>query len=136
MEAEPMDVWLVSDESKAETDLIAVFDHAPSPEELDSLGPLRQHFSETLDARGRPYTTREVRRWEARGREWHPPQGHCCACSCEDAEPWLGPHPKQHCAQHAQMPGVLALVNDLLNRQQLTQVGNLLWIDQENAFFV
>jgi hypothetical protein len=63
-----MDVWVVHDDSMAGTDLLAIFDHEPSQEELDALGPLRQDFTATHNAVGRPYTTRTVERHEVRGR--------------------------------------------------------------------
>jgi hypothetical protein len=61
-----MQVWLVFDNSKAETQVVAVFAHAPSAEELASLGPLRQDFANVLDAHGQPHTTRVVECWDVR----------------------------------------------------------------------
>ena len=62
-----MQVWAVSDDSAALSgEPIAIFAHPPTPAELDSLGPLRQDFSEELNASGRPNTVRHVECWDVR----------------------------------------------------------------------
>ena len=61
-----MEVWVVLDDSPVSQQVIAVFAHAPSQEELDALGPVRQDFPSSVNSRGRPYTTRCVEPWDVR----------------------------------------------------------------------